>query len=131
MKSLLPILGALLLGATTALHAQAPSTDPAKPQPRKERRYDCSKAADPKACEERRAKVKEAVSKARAACEGRQGEERRDCMRQQACAQAKDPAKCQANAKAHAERRQQAREACKGKTGAELKNCLREQRGRK
>jgi len=131
MRSLLPILGALLLGAATALHAQAPSTDPAKPQPRKERRFDCSKAADPKACEKRRAKAKETVSKARAACEGKQGDERRDCMRQQGCAQSKDPAKCQANAKAHTERRQEAREACKDKTGAALKTCLREQRGRK
>jgi hypothetical protein len=135
-QAIASILGALLLAATTSLQAQGPSSEPAKP--RTERRFDCSKAPDPKACEERRAKSREAVRKARAACEGKRGDERRDCLRQQACAQAKDPAACEARAKEQAKRREQrtearqkAHEACAGKRGEELRSCLREQYPRK
>jgi hypothetical protein len=131
-RAIASILGALLLAATASLQAQGPSSEPGKP--RAERRFDCSKAPDPKACEERRAKSKAAYAKARAACEGKQGDARRDCMREQACAQAKDPAACVARAKEQSKRREQrletrqkAREACAGKRGEELKSCLREQ----
>ena len=58
----------LLLAASPALFAQG---DPAK-APRKAR-FDCSQAKDPKACEERRAKVKAAYEKATKTCEGKQG----------------------------------------------------------
>jgi len=70
------------------------------------RMRDCSKAADPKACEERRAKMRSAMKEAHKACEGRQGAERRDCMRVQMCARAKDPARCEARARERAERRE-------------------------
>jgi len=65
----------------------------------------CAQAKDPKACEERTARVKSAVGKARQACAGKQGSERRECMRHELCAPAKDPAQCEAQAKERAERR--------------------------
>ena len=49
MKLSIPLLGACLLAASTALYAQAPQTDAGKGQ-----RFDCSKAKDPRRCEERR-----------------------------------------------------------------------------
>ena len=122
------LLAALLLTASTGLLAQTPS-DTAKPRP--ERRFDCSKAKDPKACEERLARAKAAHAKARKACEGKKGEEGRDCMRREMCAQAKDPAKCEAQVKEAAARRAQIRAACRDKQGEELKSCIREQRQKK
>ena len=110
MKTFFPLLGALLFAASTVLHAHTPPS------------------------EERRAKMREAMKQAHQACEGRQGNERRDCLRAQLCAQAKDPAKCEARAKQRValrekrmEARQKAAEACTGKRDEELKSCLREQ----
>lgn len=86
---------------------------------------------------EHRAKMHDAMKKARAACDAKKGDERRDCMRQQMCAQAKDPAACEARAKERMamrekrmEMRQKAHEACSGKRGEELKSCLKEQMGK-
>ena len=101
-------------------------TPPAAPGPREG--YDCSKAPNPAQCEERRQKMRQAMQDARKACEGRQGMERRDCMRDQMCARAPDPAQCQARARERAEHRHRMMEACKGKQGEEMKSCLREQR---
>ena len=123
MKLPVSILGAALLAASTALYAQAPQGE--------HRRFDCSKAKDPKLCEERMAKMKAAHGKAAKACEGRQGDERRACMQKEMCAQSKDPAKCEAGAKERTARRAQIREACKGKEGEALKACVREHRGKK
>ena len=129
--ALTPIVGALLLAASTALFAQ-PATPPGPGAGKGPRHFDCSQAKDPKACEERREKARAAYKKAYEACQGKQADERRDCMRQQGCAQAKDPAKCEARVKEGMERRQKMREACKGKTGDELRSCIRENRaGRK
>lgn len=125
LRTLLPV---VLLTFCTPLFAQAPSD---APKPKAERRFDCSKAKDPKACEERVAKAKAAHEKARKACEGKKGEEGRDCMRHEMCAQAKDPGKCEAQVKEGAARRAKIREACKDKTGEELKSCVREQRQKK
>lgn len=125
LRTLLP---AALLAFCTPLFAQAPSD---APKPKAERRFDCSKAKDPKACEERLANFKAAHEKARKACEGKKGEEGRDCMRREMCAQAKDPGKCEAQVKEAAARRAKIREACKDKTGEELKSCVREQRQKK
>jgi hypothetical protein len=122
-----PLACIALLAFSAPLLAQAPSE---AQKPRAER-FDCSKAKDPKACEERLARAKAAHEKARKACEGKQGEEGRDCMRREMCAQAKDPAKCEAQVKEAAARRAQIREACKGKQGEELKSCVREQRQKK
>jgi len=113
LKTLTPLLGAVLLTATTALYAQtAPPADTGKgPQGR---RFDCSQAKDPKACEARRSemreKVKGAHEKAAKACESQKGDGRRDCMRKEMCAQAKDPAKCEARAKQHTQKRQERRQ---------------------
>jgi len=122
LRTLLP---AVMLAFCTPVFAQAPSD---APKPKGERRIDCSKAKDPKGCEERLAKAKAAHEKAKKACEGKKGQEGRDCMRTEMCSQAKDPAKCEAQVKAAAARREQIREACKGKTGEDLKSCVREQR---
>jgi Spy/CpxP family protein refolding chaperone len=122
------LLTAATMAFSTCVLAQAPSDTP---KPKAERRFDCSKAKDPKACEERVAKVKAAHEKARKACEGKSGEDGRDCMRREMCAQRKDPAKCEAQVKEADARRAQIREACKDKTGEELKSCVREQRQKK
>jgi hypothetical protein len=112
-----------IIAFCTPLLAQAPA-DSAKPRP--DRRFDCSKAKDPKACEERVARAKAARDKARQACAGKKGDEGRDCMRREMCAQTKDPAKCEAQVKEAAARRAQIREACKDRQGEELKSCVRE-----
>ena len=109
MKRFVPLLAALFIAAPA--FAQAP------------------KAADA-AKGERREAVRQAHEKARKACEGKTGDEARDCMRREMCAQSKDPAGCEARAKERAERRAQVQEACKGKTGEELRTCIREQRSK-
>jgi hypothetical protein len=119
-----------LLASSGVVFAQTPSPDTQKPS-RAERRFDCSKAKDPKACEERMGKVKAAQEKARQACEGRKGDEARDCMRREMCSQTKDPAKCEARVRDRVSQRAKLREACKGKEGDELRSCIRDQRQKK
>jgi hypothetical protein len=121
------LIGAALVAASTLVHAQAPQAEAAKP-----RRFDCSQAKDPKACEEHRAKARAAYAKAAKACEASKGKtaEYRDCMRRETCAQAKDPAQCEARIKEAAAKREKIREACKGKAGDEYRACIREQRGK-
>lgn len=142
------IIGAALLAASTALHAQAPKDDgkSSRQQMRERvakacegkqgderaaciRKEACAQAKDPKACEQRFAKGREAHAKASRACEGKADGERRDCMRKELCAQSQDPAKCEASAKEWMAKRDQAREACKGKEGDALRSCMREQMG--
>jgi hypothetical protein len=122
------LVSAVLIAFSSALLAQAPA-EGAKPGG--ERRFDCSKAKDPKACEERLAKARAAHEKARRACEGKKGDEGRDCMRREMCAQTKDPARCEAHIKDRAAQRAKMREACKDKKGEELRSCIREQRQKK
>jgi Spy/CpxP family protein refolding chaperone len=128
LKTLTSLSGAVLLAATASLYAQA---TPAPAPDKGGRHFDCSQAKDPKACEERREKIKAAHTKAKSACEGKQGAEHRDCMRDEMCAQAKDPAKCKVEVNKRAEAFDKAREACKDKQGDELRSCMRDQRGRK
>jgi hypothetical protein len=123
------LLALVLACATSALFAQPSSSDARAPK--RERRFDCSKAKDPQACEERLAKARAAHAKARQACQGKKGDEGRECMRREMCAQTKDPAKCEAQVKEHAALRAKVREACKGKQGEELRACVREQREKK
>jgi hypothetical protein len=114
LKTLTPLLGAVLLAATTALYAQTPPSTQA-----------------PAAKEERRAKMKEAHQKARSACEGKQGQEHRDCMRKEMCAQSKDAAKCEAHFKERSAAFNKAYDSCKGKaTGDEFRSCMHEYRVR-
>ena len=65
----------------------------------------------------------------RAACEGKQGAERTDCVVKERCAGAKDAARCEAETRSGMARRENIREACKDKRGDDLKACIREQRG--
>ena len=118
------VIAACLLAASSTAFAQ---TGDAKP-PAKKARFDCSQAKDPKACEERRAKIKAAHDKAAKACEAKKGAQHRDCMRTQMCSEAKDPKACEARAKEIQAKREQVRAACKDKQGEDLKNCIREQR---
>jgi hypothetical protein len=87
LRTLSPFVGALLLAAaTTTVFAQAtPPSD-----------------ADKAGRQERREKMKAAHQKALGACEGKKGQEHRDCMRTEMCAQSKDPAKCEARMKERA-----------------------------
>ena len=116
MRYCLALLAALALAGVAAAQAQAPKA------------FDCSRAKDPQGCEERMAKMREARDQARKACQGKSGEERRECMEKSFCANAKEPAKCEANLKERAQNRRELREACKGKKGDELKSCIREHR---
>ena len=116
MKLQLPvsILGACLLAASTALYAQGSPTAPDKGQRM-----------------ERQEKMKAAHKKARQACDGKQGQEHRDCMRKEMCAQSKDAAKCEAHFKERCEAFNKAYDACKGKsTGDEFRTCMRDHRVR-
>ena len=69
------VIAALALAISCGAFAQAQAP----------RGYDCSQAKDPKACEERRDKLKAAHEQAQKACEGKRGAERSDCMRKQMC----------------------------------------------
>ena len=102
------LIAALFLAASGAALAQAPAPDASR-APRKAT-HDCSQAKDPKACEERRQKFRDAAKKAQEACASRPEAERRDCTRLEMCQQAKDPAKCQERAKARIEKRKQRQE---------------------
>ncbi len=124
-KALIP---AVLLALSTTVFAQAPAGDAGKARGK---RFDCSQAKDPKACQERMSKAKAAHEQARKACEAKPAGERRDCMRSEMCKQSADPAKCEARAKERQARRGKVAEACKGKQGEEFKNCVREQRQKK
>jgi hypothetical protein len=119
------ILAACLLAASTLSFAQAPSGDAAK-APRKAR-FDCSQAKDPKACEEREAKMRAAHEKAKKACEGKQGAERRECMRHEMCAQSKDPKGCEEHAAKRKADLEKARKACEGKPQGERRECVRQE----
>jgi hypothetical protein len=76
---------------------------------------DCGKARNPERCEARKA--------ARAACQDKQGPERRKCVENQLpppdCAKSANPGRCSAMLGA--------REACKDKTGPAHRQCMREQ----
>ena len=122
LNRLTPVIGAVLFAASTVLFAQqtapAPTPGAGKGDHKgHERRFDCSQAKDPKACEERREKMRSMMKKAHEACEGKQGAERRQCMGQQMCAQAKDPAKCEARLKERAEKFKQRHEERREKQG--------------
>ena len=95
MKRCLAFVAAALLAAGSAAHAQKAKDEAAKPPPAP--RFDCSRTRDPQGCEERVAKLRQARERARKACEGKSGAERRDCMEKSFCAEAKDPAKCESN----------------------------------
>ena len=128
-------LGALL--AAGALHAQTPSPtgkDGGRPPAMKGKGRDCSQASDPKACEERRAKICEAHKRAEASCKGKEAADRRACMGEQMCTQAPDPAKCRERQAKQGEKREKlrgaykkAQESCKGKEAADRRACMGEQ----
>ena len=130
-KTLTPVITAALFAASSALFAQqsAPAPAPKAEKSERDRHRDCSKATDPKRCEERREKARSAMKKAHAACDGKKGDERRACMRKEMCAGASDPAKCEASAMERMGMRKKAYDECKAK-GGDMRACMREQRGR-
>ena len=76
-------------------------------------------------CEERVAKFKAARSEAKKACEGKQGDAHRDCMRKQMCAQAKDPKACMERSAKMKAAHGKAEKACAGKQGDAHRDCMR------
>ena len=110
---------ATLFAAAPTLHAQAPKGEGA--------RFDCSQAKDPKACEERRDKLKAARTQAEQACQGKAGAEYRACMTQQMCAQSKDPKGCEERVAKGKDAVKNARATCEGKRGAEHDDCMMKQ----
>jgi len=104
------IIGAALLAASTGLYAQAPKGEP----------QDADRAA-------RRAQIKQAHEKAVKACEGKQGDERRACVRKEVCAQSKDPKACEARIAKARDTHAKARKACDGKADAERRDCMRKE----
>ena len=125
LRTLTPLFAATLLAASTSLFAQAPQGDAAKGHPKMQ--FDCSKAKDPKRCEEREANAKAA----RKACESKKGAQHEACMRTAMCAKASDPKQCEAKVKEKQAKRDQALEACKDKRGDDYRACLHDQRGKK
>jgi hypothetical protein len=109
-------------GIASAETAPAPAGGPG-PQ----RGADCSRAADPANCKEKRTAMREHIAEAKSACAGKQGEERHQCVTDNLCAKSADPRKCQENAKARAAHRPQALQACAGKRGPEHRECMREE----
>jgi hypothetical protein len=101
LKTLIPVLGALLLCASLGLQAQ---TAPAAG-----------------------ARARDAHRNAAEVCKTRPSAEQRECMREEMCRRARDPARCEENAKKNAERRDKVLEACKGKQGTVLRQCMREE----
>ena len=104
------ILGAALLAASTGLYAQAPKGEP----------KDADRAA-------KREQVKQAHEKAVKACEGKQGDERRACIRKEVCAQSKDPKACEARVAKARDTHAKARKACEGKPDGERRDCMRKE----
>lgn len=104
------IIGAALLAASTGLYAQAPKGEP----------KDADRAA-------RREQVKQAHEKAVKACEGKQGDERRACIRKEVCAQSKDPKACEARIAKARDTHAKARKACEAKQGDERRDCMRKE----
>jgi len=119
------ILTACLLAASSVAFAQ--STPPAGGKGHQKMEFDCSKAKDPKRCEERQANAKAA----RKACESKKGAAHEACMRTEFCAKSPDPKQCEARAKEKQARADKIREACKDKKGDEFRACAREQHGKK
>src|SRR6266571_4221876 len=105
-----PLIGVLLLAASTGVFAEP---------------VDCSKAKDPARCEQRVEKFKAAHSSAEKACAGKQGDARRDCMRNQMCAQAKDPKACVERTAKMKAAHGKAGKACAGKQGDARRDCMR------
>ncbi len=96
---LVSFLGALL--AAPALHAQTPPAGKEGGKPPAMQMRDCSQAPDPKVCEERRSKMRDAHKMAEESCKGKEGSDHHACMSEQMCAQAKDAGRCRDRAARH------------------------------
>ena len=115
---LAPLLGAVLLVAGTALHAQS-GEKAAKKQPTIQERVEKAE----KACEAAKKRMEKAdFSKAQATY--------RACLQRQLCAQEKDKAACNERVARRFETEDNARRACAGKKGQEpaYGECLRRER---
>jgi hypothetical protein len=119
MKNLLLV--ASLAAALFTLPAMAQQGQDGAPAPQGQKQRgpaNCSKAADAAQCQARQA----AHQKAMAACKGKAGAERMQCMHEQVqnvdCSKARNPAQC--------ESRKQAYAACKTQSGPQFKQCVQE-----
>ena len=100
------IIGGLMLAASTALFAQAP-TQPGQSQGKREGMRPCAEEPDPAKCEARRKEMRERMDAARAACSAKQGSEKGACVAQHMCAKAPELAQCMARAKERMEHRRE------------------------
>lgn len=128
----LALFTSILLAGLIALPASAhpgmgmgggPGMESAAPGEPGTRRFDCARAADPKACETHRQTRRDNFDKAREQCRDKAGPERRQCMHEtmvaaEDCTTARHPEQCAARQKAYAE--------CQGKIGREMKLCVRD-----
>jgi hypothetical protein len=69
--------------------------------------------------------MKAAHEKAKTACDGKEGEAQRECMRLQMCSQAKDPKACQERSAKARDMIEKARQTCEAKKGNEHRDCMR------
>jgi len=85
MKKILVALISTLVLAGGSMAYAADAVPEGAPTPHKGGRaaIDCSKAADPARCEARRKERRERFEAASKACEGKEGDDRRACMREQ------------------------------------------------
>jgi hypothetical protein len=111
---LLTLLMGGLVAATFSLNALA-QAGPGPGDAGTQKAVDCGKARSPERCEARKT--------ARAACQDKQGPERRHCIENHMplpdCSKAANPERCSAMLAA--------REACKNKVGPAHRQCMREQ----
>src|SRR5919108_3817437 len=115
MRLAIPLLAAALLAPSAPLFAQSKAEG---------RRFDCAQAKDPKACEERRDKMKSMREQAEKACQGKPAAEHGECMAHEMCAQTKDPQACEERMSKMKDSYKGARSACQGKQGAEHEACM-------
>jgi hypothetical protein len=107
LTRLAAVLPACLIAGLLSIPFQAQATEKTA--------IDCGKAKDPQRCQAREA--------AQAACQGKRGAARRQCVEDNMpppdCSKAPSPARCSAMLAA--------REACKDKVGPAHRQCMREQ----
>jgi hypothetical protein len=86
----------VLLALTSALlfaaPAQADSWDSLPALTR-----DCSARSDPAACEDRKERLRSAITAARKTCRSARGEAHAECMGRDICSKASDPRECEAS----------------------------------
>ena len=107
-----------IFGLAESVTAPPPAPSPASAAQRPAGQTDCATSKQPEQCRARQ----DARNKALAACQGKAGAERKQCLSEQVpsvdCKKASDPARCLQHQKAH--------KLCAQKLGPEYRQCLRD-----